>query len=124
RSGERRRRWQHRGGSVMAKANETGPANQESVPADLGRGIPSLNAGGKGGIPASIKLLIIISIILAILGVAGTVALGKFKEMREQRKVERAEEAKTTAEVKMPVLTEQDFEAPPLPPQAMDDGTG
>lgn len=106
----------------MAKASDTVPAGQDSSPADLGRGIPSLNAGGKRGIPASIKLLIAISIILAILGVAGTVALGKFKEMREQRKSERAEESKTTAEVKMPVLTEKDFEEPPLPAQAAENG--
>ncbi|CAD7741404.1 hypothetical protein LMG31884_47660 (plasmid) [Xanthomonas hydrangeae] len=103
----------------MAKANDADPASQDVAPADLGRGIPSLNAGGKGGIPGSIKLLIIVSIILAILGVAGTIALGKFKEMRDQRKVDRAEEAKTTAEVKMPQLTEKDFEDPPLPPQAL-----
>lgn len=108
----------------MAKAIDQAaevPADDQAV--DLPRGMPGLNAGGKGGVPASIKILIVVSVLLAMLGVAGTIALGKFKEMREERKAEKAAEQKVTSESKMPTLTQKDFEAPPLPAQALDDGS-
>ncbi|MBV6855862.1 type IV secretion system protein VirB10 [Xanthomonas campestris pv. mirabilis] len=102
---------------AAAEAKEVAQPVEQEQSAVIDRGIPKLNAGARG-MPAAIKVVLIVSVIFALVGVAGTVALSKWKADRQMAEEEEAA-PKGDTESKLPQLAATDFAETPLPPDAV-----
>lgn len=102
--------------AASAEAPEAAKPAEQEQSALIDRGIPKLNAGARG-MPAAVKIVLIVSVIFALVGVAGTVALSKWKAERQMAS-EEAAAPKGETESKLPQLAETDFAETPLPPDA------